>query len=280
MTGRTESSNGVVSVATGSKYIGMAAVTLAELRRIEPEVPITLFVDDVAHAVGLFDGVELVALEHPRYSWDDKIEACRRSPYRKTVFLDTDVLAIRPFFADLVAALDWSTVLARSSGIGFNFGWETITYTAAIPQFNTGVIAFNSDTCAPLWRSWERLRIAHPEGHDQPTFRAATIETGIVVSELPPAYNHLTVNLAVAPVRLLHCVSTKSRLIDPVARRRMVDRALALKTPCVDFEGMTVLRGRAVAPEFPATMAGYLLGRLYRRVRRRLQNLVRRRAGA
>lgn len=244
---------GVIFVATGLRYAEVALLAIDYLRRVEPDVPVTIFTDrDSAAAVAgrLPAGVSTAVLENPTYDWFDKIPAFRDTPYRRTIYLDVDVIAIRPFVDELMQALAIAPILARSAGIAFNFPWETAEYPRAIPQYNTGVVAYDVDRVAPALSRWGELR-GKGEGDgggNQPTFRAALLDCGLYPSELPVSYNFMEYDGAVEPVRLVHFVASKDVLMNPARRERRLAFVRDLETPCRVIHGAVWLNRRKNVP--------------------------------
>lgn len=244
---------GVIYVATGLRYAELALLSVDYLRRVEPDVPATILTDrDSAAAIAgrLGPGVSTAVIEQPSFTWFDKVPGMAATPYRRTVYLDVDVIAIRPFFDDLMAALEVAPVLARSAGIAFNHAWEGERYPRAIPQCNTGVVAYDAERLAPAFERWRAMR---PEaeregGGDQPSFRAALLEAGIYPSALPTSYNFMEMDEAVAPVRLVHFVTSKAVLLDPAKRERRLAFLRDLETPCRVIHGAVWLNRRKNVP--------------------------------
>mgnify|MGYP002281456432 FL=1 len=68
--------------------------------------------------------------------------------------------------------------------------WERTDYPDCLPQFNTGVIAYNkSPKIESFFMKWKQCRKNRPEGHDQPTFREAILQTGVNIGVLSQRYN-------------------------------------------------------------------------------------------
>lgn len=244
---------GIIYVATGLRYVETALLSIDYLRKVEPDVAVTIFTDQAAQDAldrPLPAGVALRVLPEPTFNWFDKIPAFRDTPYRRTVYLDVDVLPIRPFFDALMAVLDVAPIAARSAGIRFNFPWEARDYPAAIPQYNTGVVAYDAERLAPALERWNALRRRGERdgGGNQPTFRAALLDCGIYPSELPSAYNFMEIDEALEPVRLVHFVSSKDVLLDPSRRERRLAFVRGLTPPCRVIHGAVLLNRRKNVP--------------------------------
>ena len=195
-------SNGVVYAATGTKAVELFAISAARLREVEPNLNIAVFTDG-AQAERIenlkITNCDIQILEDPTFSYFDKTLALRKTPFEKAIFLDADTLAVRPFSEELFEALEYSPILARSAGIGFNYEWEYSDFPAAIPQFNTGVIAYRSSEAKEVFEILARSSagVDPKKAVDQPFFRAACIEANRIPSELPAHYNFLDNDMAV-----------------------------------------------------------------------------------
>lgn len=224
---------GVFLVASGARYGQMAKAAIHSLQSVE-DCPVTLFCEHKARgaAEGL-TGVDFVEIDTPRYNWNDKIEGFRNTPYEKSIYIDCDVLVVSKFFDDLTEALDHTDLLVRSDGIGFNFPWEYEDYPVAIPQYNTGVVAFRRGAMQPTIERWQQLLEERPGVPDQPTFRAALIETGMRASELPADFNCLPNGNLVNKVRLYHCIKKKHLMHSPHKAERAMRKAAAIGLPAV-----------------------------------------------
>lgn len=224
---------GVFLVATGEKYGLMARMAVETLRKVE-QCPVTVFCDEQARrALGSPERVDLVAIPAPKFNWNDKIYGFLNAPYEKSIYLDSDILVVRAFADDLAEALDYTDLLVRSDGIGFNYPWEYENYPVAIPQYNTGVVAFRREALRPAIERWAALCEERPGIPDQPTFRAALIETRTRASELPADFNCLPNGNLVNQVRLYHCIKKKHLMTSPRRAARAMAKAAAFGLPAV-----------------------------------------------
>ena len=271
--------NGIVYVATGDQFTSLFRIAIRYLRVVEPEVPVTLFTDSAGRVelepMTASLGFEIVELEEPGYCSNDKIQACERSSYERTIYLDVDTLTILPFCQDLFAALEHAPILARSAGIAFNQPWETERYPRAIPQYNSGVLPFDRSATRDLWPAWRALRAQHPGPYDQATLRAAILDCRIAVSELPPSYNYLRSNLLTEPVRIIHChvAGGKTRMLDDEARESLIAEIKCIRPPAVTLHSMTIWTRGSVPKRLPLDALFFLLKAHGRRVARFFRRL-------
>lgn len=221
--------SGVMYVATGEKSFRLACLSMEYLRKVEPEVPVAIYTDAncESKARDVFDLV-LVASE-PEYNWNDKIHGLTLSPFERTVYLDVDTLPVRPFFAEMCRGLDYYPLLVRD-GCRFIFDWEEAEYTPCISQFNTGVMAYRKEETTALFREWLAIRRVRPESHDQPSFRAAVLETRTPYGNLGAEYNFGPLSLVFAPVRIIHFLSdNKHYMTDPLRRKKVLAEVLSIQ---------------------------------------------------
>src|SRR5262245_8759959 len=84
---------GVLYIATGSRYLAEAEHSVRSVKRMSPDVPVAIISDHLP-SCDLFDVRQ--ELPNPEYSFIDKIAALTRTPFERTLFLDTDTFAIAP----------------------------------------------------------------------------------------------------------------------------------------------------------------------------------------
>lgn len=177
-------SNGFVFATTGPLYTTLARRAARTLRAVMPDAQIDLFTDQT-----LADPVfsQIHPLDHAWFR--PKMEALRRSRFRKTVYLDADVVVLADV-SELFALLDRADIAATQ-------GWARIevfmgkgTVPRAFPLLNAGVIALRkSRRTARLLIEWEaRVRTTNAP-RDQGCLRDALYDSGLPFIILPPEYN-------------------------------------------------------------------------------------------
>lgn len=196
--------------ATGSLYKKIALIAIKQLRRVEENCHLELFVDTIDDDTRPFGqlNVRVTKLDNTSYSFGDKIEAISATSFDKIVWLDVDVLCVRPFFHDILSALNHVSLIARFD-TDFNVKWELDGYSPAICQANTGVVAI--DRTSPSFQSfldeWKRIYANFQAPHDQPAFRLAVLNSGISHGHLAPEFNALPFGVLHYPPRILHFTS-------------------------------------------------------------------------
>jgi len=186
---------GILYIATGTKYIQEAIHSAKSVRQIMPKLPIAIYLDDPSSIpAGLFDLVNQI--NDPQFSYIDKVLLLQKTPFKKTLFLDTDTLVIDPVY-ELKTLLSKFDIACSHAPVRDTH--QMPECPAAFPELNTGVILYRqSDSVNNLFQSWIRIYQAQlqsdrPPLHDQPAFRQAIFESEINLSILPPEYNLRTV---------------------------------------------------------------------------------------
>jgi hypothetical protein len=194
------SDRGIIYVATGRRHCDEACRSAAQAKRCMPELPISIFTDQQLES-GVFDQV----IGIPQASgFLNKVINIRRSPYRETLFLDSDthvVSDVRPLF-ELLGRFD---LAASHAPYRVTYGVDGVP--DCFPEFNTGVLLYRrNNKTDELWERWIRLynedRTRPLDWHfpggeqwfrkaltDQPSFRKAVYQSDVAVATLPPEYN-------------------------------------------------------------------------------------------
>jgi hypothetical protein len=180
--------DGALYAAIGAEeYTQEAERSAASLRSVSPSVAIALATDSEA-APPVFD--QLVPIEE-RDGFRAKIVALRRSPFERTIFLDSDTRVVgelSPLFEllerfDVAAAHAPNRVTLALDGIPESF-----------PELNTGVIALRrseaTDALLDRWLAeYDRLLPSRPASMDQPSFRRALYGSDARLAVLPSEFN-------------------------------------------------------------------------------------------
>jgi hypothetical protein len=198
---------GVIYVATGDRYIREAEQSARSLRRVCPDLPITLIADKPVESP-LFD--QVLILPNPGYRSADKIEGIRMSPYEHTLFLDSDTYVVGDITTvftlldrfDIAAAHDIRIESQPAPGMPDCF-----------PEYNSGVVVCKkSPRLADLLARWAddyqaRLETWDGEGrlNEQPSFRRALFDSSARIATLPPEYScRPNTGRLFAAVKILH----------------------------------------------------------------------------
>ncbi len=191
---RAEPECGFVFATTGAGYTELAIRAAGTLKAACPDYVIDLFTDEnVSHPV--FD--QVIAVE--KVWCRPKIEALRRSRFRKTVYLDADLFVIADI-SDIFTVLDRFDVAATHDQ-GRNTkrarrAWRN-ELPLAFPQFNSGVLGIrrSAETTA-LLVEWQREMLAGNFPQDQPLLRELLFYSDLRIATLAPEFNLMALDSA------------------------------------------------------------------------------------
>jgi len=203
-----DADRGVLFCATdGFSYLEAALISALALRRQEPSLPITL----LSNLPGL-DSIDLrgtsisIQLVSPQVSLESeafasrwvKTRLARLSPYRKSLYVDADMLTMRPL-GELWQALDLAPIglvpdrlplVSLCDHVASEEKAVTLYELGGdATHFNSGLILWRSGQAADsLFESWHQqwCRFAR---QDQLALVRAIYDSGIRVQSLPNSYN-------------------------------------------------------------------------------------------
>jgi hypothetical protein len=258
----------VVYVATGERHLREAVDSIASLRRHEPNLPVTMFVDPAGRRIlsnwGLTATsddapVEILHLAEPTYSWTDKPLALAGDGAvdEEVLFLDSDTRICGPIgeIFDLLEAFDLAAAHAPVRLDRRQPPSLADRVPATFAELNTGVIAFRRTAAVlKLLDRWRRLHldvlrsIERGTVGDQSTFRVALYESGLRFAVLPPEYNcRFTFPTYVhGPVRILH-----GRAPDMERIERELNGVSGARVFVPGMGVLTGRRGEATSPAQP-----------------------------
>lgn len=170
-----------------------------------PGVPLAI-ASDVGPDGGLFD--HWIPIENPLGTFADKIAPLAKTPFEKTVFLDTDTYLCGPV-PELFELLDRCDIAMAHAPMRVT---GSVPVPASFPECNSGVIAYNiNDQTKAIFAAWEKFYAGQisstGQPDDQPALRRALWENEIRLAVLPPEYNFRFVLPSFAgrgPVKILH----------------------------------------------------------------------------
>jgi hypothetical protein len=189
------SSRGIVYMASGARFIEEACQSAASVKEYMPNVPTTLFTHkNINHQaldnVRVEDGLS-VAANAKRL----KVECLRQTPYQQTIFLDTDthVCSDVSELFDLLNTFDLAVAHAPNR-LYFDEGAYPSDLPASFPEFNTGVLVYNSerDAVQSLLDAWRDRYLEMKQlgaDRDQISFREVLYESNVSFTTLTPEYN-------------------------------------------------------------------------------------------
>ncbi|MGO9489052.1 MAG: hypothetical protein ACLQBB_08525 [Solirubrobacteraceae bacterium] len=177
---------GVLYSAAGAAHIA-EAVRSARSSLRHNRLPHLLFASEAAESV---PGLSVERFEPSENPYADKIANMRRSPFQRTIYLDTDTFVVDEI-TDVLELLD-RYELAAAHAAGYR-GMRDPEVPRAFYELNTGVIAWRTgERTAAFMRSWQETYLAWAR---EPPFAAA----GGVMTDRPrsrggaadqPAFRH------------------------------------------------------------------------------------------
>jgi hypothetical protein len=240
---------GVVYSCAGETYVAEALASARPLMR-HNRVPHLLFASSdsasVAEALAAREPLLSVARFEPSANpYVDKIANIRRSPFARTIYLDTDTFVVEEI-VHVLALLDrYDAAAALAPGYR---GLEDPELPEAFYELNTGVLAWRaSERTDAFLRAWqetyetwlteepfagagkadhERIARSRAAGHarslggaaDQPAFRHCAWEHELRLYVLAPEYN-LRLGEPAAIVRRVRVIHGRHRDVEGLAAR-------------------------------------------------------------
>lgn len=180
---------GIVYVATGDKYVREAEISAISAKRVMPDVQIALFTHSVDNSNPVFNYVYRV--ENFRNNFSDKIEPLLSTPFRKSIFIDSDT-----FICEDISNI--FTLLDRFD-LAVAHAYDRRPVKVPVPdcfcELNTGVIAFvKSPAMDELLKRWRIIYDEYFQSEarvvgDQAAFRKVLFDSQVKFYILPPEYN-------------------------------------------------------------------------------------------
>ena len=232
---------GVVYVATGS-YLKEAYLSAKSLKACMSDIHITV-ITEVQPTSGCFDHWE--PIESPTFTALDKALHLNQTPYRKTLFLDSDTYVARPV-EDIFKLLDDYDFLGTIEvSRGYWYGDE-IKVPKTFPEINGGVLAFKKTPAVrqvmDRWHS-EILKTASWQKNygsrvwDQPALRKLLWEfrRELRLGILPTEYNIISTwgsYIYGSPV-IIHTRHKPEAMLKQVDSYKIIDRVWLPQIGCV-----------------------------------------------
>jgi hypothetical protein len=180
-----ESKRGYVYATTGEKYTILARKAVRNLRQVMPNAEVDLFTDQDIDDPNFTQVHKL-----DRTSHRPKMEAMRRSRFRRTVMLDADAFPVMPV-NELFALCDRFEFAATQTFIRPKAVYKARPdIPMSFPQFNGGVLLFEQTVrVKELIQRWEHAVVDGNQELDQPALRGLLWDLRINVATLPREYN-------------------------------------------------------------------------------------------
>ncbi|MFB6187584.1 MAG: putative nucleotide-diphospho-sugar transferase, partial [Halobacteriaceae archaeon] len=177
----TNLSQGILYIATGEEYIDQARQSAESVQQYM-DVPIAL-VTDRPLETEIFDCI--IEVDDPDHSFIDKPKYIDKTPFDKTIYLDTDIsilddiselfemlnqcdiaVSVDPYEAEL--RLNQQKEFTRDENQSFT------DVPISVPIYQTGVIVFSdNDRTKALFERWLEIHQSNNIESDQTSFRPA-----------------------------------------------------------------------------------------------------------
>lgn len=214
---------GIIYVATGKKYISRASLSAASLKKHMPGMHVTIFADEDIRDENFDKVVQVTKRIRGSVARDflDKILYIPESPYECTLFLDVDTYVCADI-TELFVLLDKFDIAVAHDNyrtyVKGNHVWKDYirTIPESFPMLNSGVILFKKspqvDQFLTTWQTLHRryLKIAEETAqtycNDQIAFREALYHSELKITVLPTEYNcrFIRPTFADGEVKILH----------------------------------------------------------------------------
>lgn len=182
--------NGIIYIAFKNAFVKEAKLSAESVKRFT-DIPITLFTDRHIDCEYI-DEIKIIKPDHIR----SKVDYISESPYKKTLYLDSDTLIARNI-SDMFEVLDRFDV-----GVTHDYARKRENY-CNIPEYkkipysfsevNGGIMAFNdSDRVKTFFKLWKKYFYKYrsaTSGWDQVSLRISLWESRAAIHYYPPEYN-------------------------------------------------------------------------------------------
>lgn len=182
-------------ITQDSRYIGLVLDSAASLKRVMPDLPITVFSQFPLESP---DFERVIRIAGSQDGFYDKTLFFQQTPYERTLFIDADIHVAEPV-PELFTLLDQFDFAATHEEYLDTDWWHRYPrpdIPPSFPEFNTGILVYRrSPQMDRALKDWSDLYRAFLESHpgqkmnDQPFFRAAVYGNPVRIATLTREYN-------------------------------------------------------------------------------------------
>jgi hypothetical protein len=182
-------------ITQDSRYRGLLLNSAASLKRVMPDLPITVFSQFPLESS---DFERVIRVEASQDGFYDKTLFFQQTPYERTLFIDADTYIVEPV-PELFTMLDQFDFAATHEEYLNTDWWNRYPrpdIPPSFPEFNTGILAYKrSPQMDSVLKDWSELYRSFLEDHpgqeinDQPFFRAAVYSNQARIATLTREYN-------------------------------------------------------------------------------------------
>ncbi len=182
-------------ITQDSRYTEMLLNSAASLKRVMPDLPITVFSQFPLESP---DFESVIRVEGSEDGFYDKTLFFQQTPYERTLFVDADIYVAEPV-PELFTILDQFDGAATHEEYLNTDWWNRYPrpdIPNSFPEFNTGILAYKrSARMDRVLQDWSQLYRSFLDNHpgqkinDQPFFRAAVYSNEARIATLTREYN-------------------------------------------------------------------------------------------
>lgn len=176
---------GVYYIATGEEFVSEAELSAKSVRDSMPDIPIAIATDRKPD----FDFDEVVKIEDPAYGFADQIHNLHRSPFDRTLHLDSDIYMYSNV-EELFSLLDQFDLAAAHN---HDRKFQLPALPKSFPEYNTGVLVYENDSkfreFTRMWADNYYDLATEDRPQNQPSFRKTLYESDLRIATLTPEYN-------------------------------------------------------------------------------------------
>lgn len=210
---------GVLYVATGEKYIQEAITSAESVKEKMEETNITLITDKKID-IAIFDRIKVKKFDSG--GWKNnlvyKIRGMMSTPYRKTVFLDTDTFVVNSFQEIFDAIGDFSILMALAPADISSY--DPSKSKLNIQNYNTGVIGYEKNSeVKKMMKEWAKEYSENKKNYENDQAALTKIissSRSVSIGNLSSQYNartNLYQSFPPGEVKILHGRHKKYRQI-------------------------------------------------------------------
>ncbi|NEO54925.1 MAG: hypothetical protein F6K54_18690 [Okeania sp. SIO3B5] len=132
---------GLIYIVTGAKkYIDECIFSAKSFKSQCPDIPVTLFTDNNSIQESCFDNVNLISDSiHP---WKIKVKYLLNSPYKYTLFMDSDTQVVQPIYELFSYLDDHDLAVAPGPSVDRSSQPPTLLNYIGKGNYNTGVLLY------------------------------------------------------------------------------------------------------------------------------------------
>jgi len=178
---------GILYIATGEDFIREATLSAKSVKSAMPDIPIAIATEQTK-VDSVFD--MRISVKDPNYDFDDQIKYLSKTPFDKTLYLDTDIY-INTDVSDLFNLIEEFDIAAAMNHN--REAYEVSNVPVSFPEYNTGVVVYKMNSefneFIDLWREYYDILKTDEETRNQPAFRKALFDSSIRIATLRPEDN-------------------------------------------------------------------------------------------